>query len=493
MVYAYKAITNTDKTVILPSAISVLNQLLSILNLDYDMRLRITNMDSELVNGNWNIGSMESIDDSGPIDKLIEVNVDTNNNSDRALMSIPSPATKPFIYDEETNLFSSVQYMDTEINLELEFKSKSKSECQNMLNRLRLMNSRSQSENMHSFTAAYNVPIEVGILIQEVLDKRNINSDVVMTVDEYLNHIETNNLTFTTNLSGTERKLAMAIKETQGKIIGTFTSDINDIKIKQDKNNIYYSVPLSYKYNINMPTNVHMGYEFVVFNSLLSKNFLPRTQEHIEYNAKYIYDNNIYKFSNKSQIEDLLSKLDPKAECVNIPSFDHFTPVNTPTFIYRIFTVLTGITKEDRRNLFNLTDIPGIKIKDEIIEFLKHGEYDHITFPLGSVFNLELYANTEKINYEILKVDADLNVFTTEDLDISKTFRVVFNVVADLTVLNYNTAIRLDKTLDELDSKIIEYVGQTYYLYGDNIEYNYNTNKIPKTVQVAVIASMFLE
>jgi hypothetical protein len=107
--------------------------------------------------------------------------------------------------------------------------------------------------------------------------------------------------------------------------------------------------------------------------------------------------------------------------------------------------MLSSITLTDLRTLVNLKNIGNYSLKQELLDFIKH-DRSNIIKPYHSIIGLSLYEGAHLKDSNYLYIDEDLNVISTVDLDIRKTYRLRLYIV-----------LNIDNLPDKVTNRIREY------------------------------------
>ena len=83
----------------------------------------------------------------------------------------------------------------------------------------------------------------------------------------------------------------------------------------------------------------------------------------------------------------------------------------------------------------NIKEIDPFTIDKRVLDYILAGEYTKITKPYASVYQLQLLKDDDLCIYETIECDALGNVTSKVDLSPRHTYRILFSVVTDASLL----------------------------------------------------------
>ncbi len=416
-------IEDLENTVISPVIVSVLNELKKILFLDKDIHLQIQNKESEYINKNWKAGNTDNKDINGPKRQKVLVEYETTfNEQEVTSVRYRSNVTKNVLLDKVTFFNVRALYVPTTLNIKFIINDKSKVQLSNTINRLRLRYIQNRDAFYHCILYYYYLPEFVSDILNNIVTLKNLQLDTTDTFDEYLASMVDEKFTLINNQSGNMKSIDLAFKEVQNSIIGYFQNDMLNPEKTYNKDTGYWETELEYQIRFDQPMFYDVEYPTVAYNFSLDERFtnvLTTTNRDCE-------NKNTLDFTNDIRFDN---------SYLRIPSTDNHRDIEPRELYTRIFSVLTTISKDDKRFLFNLKDLGNLEIIECIMSFLEEGEWRYITKTLESAIQLELFENDKMVYDDVITVDKNLNVYANRDLDLAKTYRVFFNVVEFLNAL----------------------------------------------------------
>jgi hypothetical protein len=304
-------------------------------------------------------------------------------------------------------------------------------------------------------------------------------------LDKYLVDHSANRLTAAYPTSGNPYKLDVIVKEKQRQVPGYFNMDLVNLKKEKNEDRNGYDIEFSYKVSYSKPIYLHVEYPIMVCNQLIDKRYVQRiniSKSKINIEDYLVGYTEAYKYV---RTEYLINKWYRKWNYVRIPYFDiHELPEINPHML-RLYTVLLILSKDDLKGLFNLRQIPGYKLADDVIEYIKLHKDTILTKPYSSTFNMVLYENNTIVDPSTLTIDDDLNVSSKVDLNICKTYRVSLNVVIDWNTLS-NESVKELKIHPTLKNKVVKFLALDEN--GITKPYKGNIISIPKQEMASYIS-----
>jgi len=452
MINTRAPLSGIEESVVVPVYTKVVKDLLHVLNLPKDTRLHIGLDTIEYKKDNWVLNGINKSDMFGPHDKMMAVSVEQTYDEYATVSTQPfHNSREPILEDVEAGVSVRPWMIDTTLNLSCTYFTKSKSDIDMLLSRFRSLKSVDQVMNEHSVDYFFYPPVKLFEMLGEVLDIRmdvlGEYKDVKDPFAEYIKKISNGTITVTDNISLSDIKIELASIERQSRINGRYKTDIMGMKKQYDSDTGYWGVQFDYTFTFNKVEALDISYNQVVFNNLLSDQFMyPKTlyENHNEalYQGVNISESyfstyrdtdvwngmkhRFYEFTDHSRITQAIRE---RNTVIRIPEWDNIGYIKEVPYYTRVLSVMCSISKEDKRTLFNLTEMPDYKLNDIVVKYLKDGAYKTVGERLKDIFYIELTENNEPRFDKYLSIDENLNIKATVDLDITKTYRIVIHVL----------------------------------------------------------------
>lgn len=416
-----------NETVIRPMAITIINDIKNILYINNDVRSKLENQISDFITNDQN--DLLNSESTRIKSEDIKFSVTEEFNKD-SLLSIVTDAEyyKPIVNDPTIGLKISPVYYDTTLNLNIKYRSKSKIKLNNIIDMLKMRMVNNNNYLVHNLKYSFNFSMA---LMELLLDIHLLKEyDKPVSFEDYLVNITDGRLKVIGGLDGNTDTISFKIEETQLENVGFFDYDIVDVKAEYGNETSIWEANINYKVDIIKPVSLNIVYPMLVDNKMLDDKYLV---------IKKVNDNKLNNYDmarsplNRNPLNRTIE--DSEVDTLRIPNFDAVPLLPKQPYYRRVFTVLCTIASDDKRSLFNLNELPGYKVKQDILDFIKNGEYNYMTQPFDSMLNITLIINNDDEEFNILEIDEDLNIYSKIDLDITKTYRVSFNVVEEALVL----------------------------------------------------------
>lgn len=385
-------------------------------------QIRFYGEDARAMQYNSGISQDEESDNLWPHTPNLTIEVDEDHDPDEMFsMTVKQNNHIPVFEDEALGIKITPAYSSTLVRINFIYKATDKNEALKWRNEIRTRFAMLRECIMHDITYSWHVP-EVYIAILKKIHELRENVDGYGdTFPDYLNKHFTSKATYVTNLAATQTALVIGEKATG--IQGVFDFEgMPEKSQKEDEPNLY-ATSFSYQFRYAKPIEAVMVYPVSVHQQPIPALY-RYDGESYNYQAKLKQFSAAGRALNYFEVEQ--SDLRYRSNLgLSIPWYDNFTPAVTTPGTIRVADILTYITPQDKRTLFNLQELGDYNLRPEVIAFLKAGEWRYITTPLLSIFELHYYEDRWlKGSDRVLSVDADLNVVAKHDLDLRKQHRI---------------------------------------------------------------------
>lgn len=445
-----------EETVVRPIVISVTEDIKKMLGLATNIYMQISEDDNIRKQVN-KLGELRGFNNSK--DQQIYLTWEEESEPEFELNTIPvNPEYKPIWEDKELQSKCLTIYHPRKLNIKFKYSTMSKSGIQAVTNNLRLMTSNDAHTRLHDLEYFYNTGNFLTNLLLEINNLKNIRlpNNEKLILEEYINNTFDDRADLTYTPDADLNKAELVIREAQLECNGYITDDVYNIQPTFESDTNQWSIEFNYSLSYDKPIFLNIRYPILVYNSLINKRFRVTTKlRNKAPNAKRT--RRMDGIKNALNSNDILKPLYngeyltiPKSDIVNLPpSMEIFT---------RLFSVLCVLNPNDLTELFNIDDLPGLRFKPEIKEFLLTSEYPYVNDFLNSMFYLELYENEDKkVSNVKITLDKNGNLKTNKELDIKKIYRVVFNIVNDLSMLDFKAKARIKSYIkNEIEDNIVD-------------------------------------
>lgn len=367
--------------------------------------------------------------------KLRKIDVfyeDASGDFEDNSLSISQEEYGSIFNDTESNVRLSPMIKNFKYSLTIDITSKSKVILSSCLNKLKERDSLVKKDFRHNDVEVVSyLDNRVIVLLDEINKKRQLLYPGETLVD-YIKKYKGDSLK-TVNSGGSNNKNILGIKNKYHNVYGKLTTDMNGLKIEYDAEKKTHTLNLSYEVNACLPIRLNIVYPSLIFNQVINKLMIQNYDPYKHFVGVPSY---VDEFDKLTRIETTLYT-DKTNAYVSIPEWDTKIMKLNTTYYRIIFTALIGMINHDPLvpilNFNNLGKV--IKIKDEILNFIKDGEAPFMTDLLKSVFLINIYENERLISNEFLRIDEDLNVYYNGAYDLRNIYRVSFSICINPNIL----------------------------------------------------------
>lgn len=440
----------TEESILVPVYTKVIKDLLHKMGLPKDTRMITDIAGIEYKNENWIINGKDRDDMFGPHNRFLGISIDEEYKEESLVSGKPyNNSNKPILVDKPAQFSVRPWGMDVTVNMEVGYFTKSKSEMNVFLSKMRSIQAYDKVMAEHTVDYLYYPPVALFQLISDILTIKmktfDIYKDEKTPFVKYLDDMSDHRLTVTSNLSLSDIKAEVAVREKQSRIIGLFTNSLMEMKKEYDADKGYWGTTFNYTFTFNKIDALDIDYSHVVFNKPLPskwqyppelcKGHNSAIYQGVDIPEHYFsidripqVDAGILPSYLEKADEDKLAKAVRESNTfIRVPECDVHSFYRVPYYTPVIGLLLSVDNKEEC--LLNLTEIPEYSIKPEILQYLKDGGYKTATKRLEDIFYVEVRANGEPIHDEEFELTPDLCLKSLKPLDLTKTYRAYLHVL----------------------------------------------------------------
>lgn len=399
----------------------------------------------------------------------------TEDGHELSLMPL-RPDFKPIYFDQDVESSIIPITIQRKMEIRVKYSNKSKSKIFAVANKLKLMTADDSMYKEHELEYHYTIPTFVTKLIAHINNLRNIRMDGEnkLTLDQYIDKTFDDRVDFTNTLDGDINKTELVIREAQTQIEGYITDELHSIKPEYDENLNTYYMEFSYCLSYEKVVSLLVKYPIMVYNTLIDKNFRtflkePKRKPKTLGTLTRSIQQDLTKTDNVFNIRD-------NNYYVTIPEYDNEVLPRPLGYTSRMFSVLTQVDEFDRTLLFNINDIPKIKFRKGVLDFIMFSERKYVGEELSSLIHIELFQNNKKAYKNNIILEEDGTLRSSQELDFKYVYRVVFNIVTDVSYLNNSAKERFKKFVQK---QLVENSGtresvtfQQSYSYWSGVDFN---------------------
>jgi len=448
MLNVRRPIIGIEDTISNPVKISILKELEYYIDIDdNDVGLISHQNIDDLVNDNWNINK-----DSKDVEMkktIIEISSTEETDEESSFLTPIENKNSPIFKDN--NLVIKPVYLNTKTKINIEIKSKSKSYIASIKDKIKLSILNGSDIKQHRIDYRYNLP-EIPSILIGIYYKYKEKYGLEKSYTKYIFSHSSDKVSLISTQGGVSHMLSLGVTESQSEVIGRLIADINnEISYDEDR----YVLSFEYEINYMKPTYIDSKYDIAFANQQLPLELIATNQTDIGEIENY--DSDMLSFLRRDQWFILKLLQIYKHDYIRLPAIDHHISITRTRDETILFSVLTEITPEDRRSLFNLKELGDISIAPNTIKYLiDNHKYLHLNGQ--AIFNVYIYDSyNERKDLKIL-VDENLNVYTDVDLDLDGAHRVLFVLNSNWSILPSDTKFRFKQFLSRYKISLSEII-----------------------------------
>lgn len=443
-----------EESFVRPSILCVLKDVKRTLCLNPDIYMQISQDDGIKKKVN-NLGELRGNNNNK--EEWLYVEWEEESIDSKTLSTLPiNPEYKPIWEDKDIHANCRVMYQARRLNIKCKYRTISKSSALSVANLFRIMTSNDNHTHKHNLEYFYHIGHTVSDLLKEISHLKNLREaeEDKLTLEEYLKSTMDIRVDLAHTHDGNGNKSEIICRERQNGVIGFFSNDVYNVTPEYDDEYNQYSIDFDYSILYDKPISILSKFPILIYNSIIDEKF-REVDRPDDVHPHADYGRSLYYAYNAVTPRKTLKPL-ANFDFLRIPKDDNPILPKPPRFITRLFSVIVVVDDNDKHELFNLDDIPGIKFKDDVKDFIiSEGEY--VGTLLNSIFYIELYEDFNKISTNKIIVDENGNLRTTEEMNIKKTYRVMFNILINIDMLAPKHSRRINKYLTaNLNESVLE-------------------------------------
>lgn len=422
------SIDDTEITVSRPVAFDVVKSIMDFTQISSKTKLEIIGDEGKSIQPGSAIDNFNIDHNKYPYNDKVTIEVSEMPVQDFTLATtVNQMQHRPFFRDDCLGILMRPVNVITEVTITFKYRAEDRNKAIKWQNAIRAKSNLGVQNVLHTVKYSYAIPYNCIAILKEIHRLRNNVAPYNDTFEQYFEDKCSKKLTKVSNQSGKYQQYSLL--EIQNNIQGQF--DFIDVPDKPDRvdDSSAYSSTFTYKFKYNKPCNVNMIYPVFIHNQVLDEKY------RFDFLLKNLdYKNGDGNFSQTYANEFLkLPTVDyPSDIGYTIPNFDsEFFPRYKITATGDILNAVTIVESNDLRYLLNLKDLGDHDLDPDVIQYLIY-EHSNFTNRNKTVFNLNLYCYNELVKDSILTVNSNLDVFSTEDLDLRKLYRVRLSLLCDL-------------------------------------------------------------
>lgn len=438
---AHLNLNETYETIHRPVIMTITSQMIKHAGLDSDNDLRISfrgdiNVSKDILAA---LGRDQSTTDKYGSEEKLSISV-TEKDIPGTNQHKRSVRGQPIIWlDPDLKSYSHLIYSKKEVEIAFTYRSDSRNELESIRSNLTALYSNRKEVVPHEIEYDIQIPKPMVMILAEIYKLKEIPKPSGKNVGQYINDNFTIKPTVYTDTAN--KNATLGFKEKQSNIQGMF--DIQEIPTPQHLElGVQYTLEFSYRFIYSKPMSLYFKYPFVIHSNVLDSRYYS-----VEPNYDYIkighnsseYNKNLDKFKHHNQ-----AWLERRDGIVN-PIYDDEPFIKIPKG-YKLISRDLFLMEEGDNHIFNIKDAMGnYNISDKVIDILIKDSSKCFEY-FGSYFLFVITENDKIMSSTQLTMDEQGDVYSSEPIDITKTYRVYFYVLRDYTSLS---AAAVDRMINE--------------------------------------------
>ena len=347
----------------------------------------------------------------------------------------------PVFNDFKLGISITPIYVATNVTINFRYRTQSKAEALRWRDDVRVRVSHMRDINLHNLTYHYLIPTPYLDLLMTIHELREATDGYGDTFAEYVISNASDRLTLIGDLSN--KDVHLGISETQARVVGIFGFDGVPEKPERDDATGTWTITFSYKFTYERPAACNIRYPILIHNQLLPSeytDFVNELEDPEKKNNEFTISlKALNYFENTTQFK---ARINPYP-IVNIPDFDQFMPTAVPPGTSTVYYVLCTFDSATPKLLVDLNELGDMRMDDDIMKFIRDGEYRYITKSYRSILQLHLYRGDNLASDGAIECDTYGQVSLAIDPNLRVEHRLRLSMVMDTSLLDRASLERL--------------------------------------------------
>lgn len=439
-----------EETITRPILISITNDIKKVLGISKEIYTQYDDKD-QIGKKKNKLGEIQGDNTMRDDIVYIEYEEDSEDTKETSLIPI-RPDFFPIFKDTDINVSIMPIYHSRQLVVKFKYATKSKSKAHAYTNKLRLLTANEGFYRRHRLEYYINIPNYIDQLLLHLYTLKNnrisINEQLEFT--DYLKNCMDVRADFTHTLDADPSKSELVVREAQIDVPGYIIDDIYNLKPEYEEDFGYWTFEFNYGMIYEKPITLLAQYPVLIYNQIIDKQFRSFIEDGWREKPNI---NKPMTDRTKDAIEllerDSIFSLRHNNKYLTLPEFDNEIILPTETYLSRMFSVLIIVDESDPTLIFNIQDIPKISFKESVLKYIINQDRKYVTKRLQSMFYIELYKDSKKHYKNELYLTETGELRSTEPLDLKFTYRVMFNIVNDLNMLEKEARLRMKQFIRE--------------------------------------------
>lgn len=366
------------------------------------------------------------------------------------------PDSKHIYHDPDVNTSITPIYLNKKLEVKIKYSNKSKSKIFSLTNKLKIFNSDNSIYRRHELEYHYTIPPFLIKLLAHINNLKNLRipAENKLALEQYIDSTFDNRVDFSNTLDADITKSQLVIREAQLEVEGYVADDVHGLTPEYDETFNTWYVEFTYGFSYEKPVSLLVQYPILIYNTIIDKEFRTfiDTKAKLRKNAKVTAGRgDMVEVTERDNVFNIRDN----SYYIRIPKYDNEVLPKPGASMARMFSVMNVLEEHNPNVLFNISHIPKIKFRENALNFLLESEYPYVGDMFDSLFYIELFKDGKRDYKNKILMDHLGNLTTYENMDIRSIYRVVFNVITDVTMLRPAAAKRFKRFCSEqlLDNK----------------------------------------
>lgn len=381
---------------------------------------------------------------------------------------LPAMVTKqaeqiPLFLNRDLEVEMRPIYASVEMKFTIHYRAKNKTDARRWYDYMIMKIPNREDTWLHTLQYSFSMPEAFMVILKAIWQMTENVAGYGDTFDEFFQKWVNPRWGVLTDQTG--KNTLGVFKESQCRCIGFFDIGAEpDFGQRKDETDVW-EVEIPYVLRYEKPKDIHFMYPIVVHNQILDKKY--RNEEGFQ-RLKDHQTSRSWSLAHLKSFESMQNVGAPYNDFPGryFPTFDEFMPRNVVDKTMRMVTtlVLVGDEPDGEPNLLlNLADLEspsyGFKFSDCMKQFIA-SEAQYVTQPRNSAVNVSLYMGRNLMDPSWIRVDENLNVWSTKTLNKRRYYHVRVSVSTDFTNLTEDAKARLRAQRCAFD-QIVDYIAPT--------------------------------
>jgi hypothetical protein len=268
------------------------------------------------------------------------------------------------------------------------------------------------------------------LFLNHVHELRELKGGYNESLPEYLKPRLNRSIEVLSDQAGSNRQLA--VMERQVNVVGTFDFNTIPEKVEKDKDRVVWEVRFNYTILMERPLALCATYPVMIHNSYIDALYIPQRDKGLVKPIGIMGD-----ALPTNLVGTSINFPPPKKPptMVSQPYYDDWVPLYQPTAQLPLYKFLLQVDSDDLRNVVSLNDLGDYSLHPLFIPYLQSNPETVLRRHAG-LFSINIHENARALDGSLFTIDNDLNIRSIFDMDIRKTYRMVYNLTADPSAIS---------------------------------------------------------